>query len=64
VTRGGAAGQVCSDPICREFANASSIDFRMDNPPTEDFKLVAKNKVLLGPRHAAGGRACRPAGLS
>ncbi|KAJ1472404.1 hypothetical protein T484DRAFT_1840512, partial [Baffinella frigidus] len=36
---------VCTDPICREFANASSIDFRMDNPPSEDFKLVAKNKI-------------------
>ena len=34
----------CNEPICREFANASAIDFRMDRPPSEDFKLVLKGK--------------------
>ena len=29
-----------NEPICIEFGKASAIDFKMDRPPSEDFKLV------------------------
>jgi len=34
-----------NEPICVEFGKASAIDFKMDRPPSEDFKLVLKNKL-------------------
>mmetsp|Transcript_28014 Transcript_28014/g.66594 ORF Transcript_28014/g.66594 Transcript_28014/m.66594 type:complete len:470 (+) Transcript_28014:23-1432(+) len=34
----------CIEPTCRDFGNASMIDYRMDAPPSEDFKLVMKGR--------------------
>ena len=34
-----------NEPICVEFGKASAIDFKMDRPPSDDFKLILKNKL-------------------
>jgi len=34
-----------NEPICVEFGKASAIDFKMDRPPSEDFRTVLKNKL-------------------
>mmetsp|Transcript_24633 Transcript_24633/g.47908 ORF Transcript_24633/g.47908 Transcript_24633/m.47908 type:complete len:469 (+) Transcript_24633:32-1438(+) len=36
------------DKIVHHFKNASSIDFKMDVPPNDDFKIVASGKTAVG----------------